>query len=211
MKSANFFRWLLFSGFASLISCLAPHPVHAQTHELGFTLGGIATQDRSAIDGTNVSLNSATALQATYAHQIFEHERIRFLVGVHFLANGSRQVRSLNSAVPSSVATLYVTPDVALKFAPHSRFQPWLAIGGGYAQYESGKKVQDNSANAGKFRIHRGALVYGGGLDISVRSWLALRGEIRDFYSGSPQLNVPLVGGQHNVVAGGGFVFRFGQ
>jgi hypothetical protein len=39
---------------------------------------------------------------------------------------------------------------------------------------------------------------------------LALRLEARDFYSGSPSFNVAgISGGQHNQVAGGGFVLRF--
>jgi hypothetical protein len=47
-------------------------------------------------------------------------------------------------------------------------------------------------------------------VDVRVWRWIALRGEIRDFYAGSPSYNLPgLGGGQHNLVAGGGFVLRF--
>ncbi len=36
--------------------------------------------------------------------------------------------------------------------------------------------------------------------------------EIRDFYTGNPNLKARLAAsGQHNVVAGGGFVLRFGH
>jgi hypothetical protein len=42
--------------------------------------------------------------------------------------------------------------------------------------------------------------------------WIGARGEIRDFYTGSPAYNLPgITGGQHNVVAGGGFVLKWGE
>lgn len=197
--------------FGLVASMAAPGSTRAQSQELGLTLGGIVSQTRSATDGTKLSLDSATALEANYAHRIFEAKHIELLIGAHFLANGARSVESPTNAVPSSLATLYVTPDLVVKFSSHARFQPWLTLGGGYAQYESGQKLQDGTQNTGGIRIHRGTLVYGGGVDVPIIRYIALRAEIRDFYSGSPQLNVPLAGGQHNVVAGGGFVLRFGK
>jgi hypothetical protein len=48
------------------------------------------------------------------------------------------------------------------------------------------------------------------GGDVRVWRWVALRGEARDFYSGSPDYNVAsLSGGQHNVFAGGAIVLRW--
>jgi hypothetical protein len=42
--------------------------------------------------------------------------------------------------------------------------------------------------------------------------WIGARGEIRDFYTGSPAYNLTgITGGQHNVVAGGGFVLKWGE
>lgn len=200
-----------FGAAAVFFGALAAYAVFAQKHEVGLTLGGIVSRDRTAKDGTKLSLDSGTALQANYGYRLCGGEKAALFVGVHFLANGSRSVNSIDNEVPRSAASLYVTPDVIVKFAPHAKIQPWAAIGGGYAQYESSKELQDGSANPGKIRIHRGAFVYGGGADVPVRNWMALRGEIRDFYTGGPSLHVPLSGGQHNAVAGGGFVLRFGN
>jgi hypothetical protein len=186
-------------------------PAQAQKHEIGLTLGGIFSQDRTATDSTQLSLGSATALQANYAHRLVDAHIVSVSIGTHFLANGSRSINSTNDLLPRSVATLYVTPDVIVKLLPHTKLQPWATVGGGYGQYESSRELLDGSANGGKIRIHRGVLVYGGGVDLLVWRWFALRGEIRDFYSGSPSVNVPFRGGQHNIVAGGGFVLRFGD
>lgn len=211
LKLARLGRKVLYSAVLVLGLGLMSVPARAQQHEIGLTLGNIVSQDRTATEGTKLSLSSATALQANYAYRLGGARLASVSIGVHFLANGSRSISSANETLPRSVATLYVTPDVIVKFLHGGRVQPWGTIGGGYAQYESSKELLDGSANGGKIRIHRGALVYGGGIDVAIWSGLALRGEVRDFYTGSPSLNVPLPGGQHNVVAGGGFVLRFGH
>src|SRR5262249_37319202 len=87
----------------------------------------------------------------------------------------------------------------------------YLAVGGGYAVYEQSVLQIDGRPNPAPRDIHRGAFDFGAGVDTSLWRWIGLRGEVRDFYTGSPAYNLPnLGGGQHNVVAGGGFVLRWG-
>jgi hypothetical protein len=55
-----------------------------------------------------------------------------------------------------------------------------------------------------------GALQVGAGADFGVyRKSIALRAEVRDFYTGAPNLGVPGINLRHNVIVGGGIVFRF--
>jgi hypothetical protein len=50
----------------------------------------------------------------------------------------------------------------------------------------------------------------GGGLDYRLFRFIGLRGEVRDFFSGNPNLNTALSSStQHNVVASGGIILRF--
>jgi hypothetical protein len=82
----------------------------------------------------------------------------------------------------------------------------------GYAVYEQGVLQIDGRPNPAPRDIHRGAFDFGAGVDTSLWRWIGLRGEVRDFYTGSPAYNLPgLGGGQHNVVAGGGFVLKWGE
>ena len=61
-------------------------------------------------------------------------------------------------------------------------------------------------------RVYRVTLDFGGGADVKFLRWIGLRGEIRDFYTGSPAYNIPAVTGrQRNVVASGGFVMKWGE
>jgi hypothetical protein len=180
----------------------------AQRHELGLTLGRVVSTKQTA-GSTSLDLRSGTALQANYGFRLVGNDAAALLIGVHFLASPLREVNSLNTLVTKDFASLYLTPHITVKLAPNSRISPWGTVGGGYALYEHSTARLDGEPNPAPRLLHRGAFVFGGGLDVRVVSWLSLRGEVRDFYTGAPQFNIPLSGGQHNVVAGGGFVLRF--
>jgi len=111
---------------------------------------------------------------------------------------------SLNALKLSSV---FVTPSLRVKFAPGFPVSPWASIGGGWAHYN----LSGPSEN-------KGALQFGGGVDIKTGiPLLGFRAEVRDFVTGQPDfgiVSIQTVGSQslgrrHNVLAGGGIVFRF--
>ena len=97
-----------------------------------------------------------------------------------------------------------------MKFLPASRLSPYVAVGGGYADYEQSTKQIDGRPNTAPRELARGVFDFGAGFDVRVWRFLALRGEARDFYSGSPNYNLAgISGGQHNVVATGAVVVRW--
>jgi hypothetical protein len=111
---------------------------------------------------------------------------------------------SLNALKISSV---FVTPALRVKFAPGFPVSPWASIGGGWAHYN----LSGPSEN-------KGALQFGGGVDIKTGiPLLGFRAEVRDFVTGQPDFGIlsiqtvgsPSLGRRHNVLAGGGIVFRF--
>jgi hypothetical protein len=112
-------------------------------------------------------------------------------------------VTSGTAVVPHGYASLYVTPGLRLKFFPNSRLSPWGAIGGGYALYEESAQLSDGQNTTSTF-LNRGVFEYRGGLDYRLFRFIGLRGEVRDFFSGNPNLNT-----QHNVVASGGIIVPF--
>jgi hypothetical protein len=187
-------------------------PALAQRHELGLTLGGVFPQDRGVVPDT-VRLGGGTALQANYGYRFWTNERVAVLGEVHFLANGQRQIGSGNATATRDVATAYVTPGVRVKFAPNAPVAPYFAVGGGYALYEQSHFQLNGADNPAPRFIHRGAFQFGGGVDVKFWRWIGLRGEVRDFYTGSPAFNLAAGprGGQHNVVVGGGFVIKWGE
>jgi opacity protein-like surface antigen len=188
----------------------APH-APAQQHEIALTLGRAAGQSRSAPAGT-LSIGGGTAFQANYAYRFARIKKADIWGEAHFLATPLQQVESVNRAATRDYASLYVIPGVRVKFAPGARLSPYVAIGGGYALFEQSLSRIDGSPNPAPRFTHRGALAFGGGLDVRVWRFLSARWEVRDFYSGNPTFNTPVVGsGMHNIVVGGGIVLRLGS
>ena len=195
---------LISLSFACALAAQAPR------HELAFTLGQVRSQTRTPAAGAAIDLGSGTALQANYGLRVVGGGAVALYIGGHLLASPQRKVTSFNTLATRDFASLYLAPQVTLKLAPASRFSPWATFGGGYALYEQSTTRLDGAPNQAPRHIHKGTWLFGGGADIRLLRFLALRGEVRDFFTGSPALNVLLQkSGQHNIVVGGGFVLRF--
>jgi Outer membrane protein beta-barrel domain len=194
-----------------LILFLVSQTAFAQKQELGLTLGGLVPQDRGTTPNA-VRLGGGTALQANYGYRLFERKTTAFYGEVHFLANPLRDITSANPASTRDVATIYVTPGIRVKFADRRALSPYVAVGGGYAVYEQSLLTLGGRPNPASRLVDQGAFDFGGGVDSKLWRWIGARGEVRDFYTGSPAYNISgLGGGQHNVVAGGGFVLKWGE
>jgi hypothetical protein len=181
----------------------------AQNNELALTLGRIEGADRAA-NGADIGIGAGTAFQANYGRTLARWNPVSLQVEVHFLANPLREVDSFDRSITKDFASLYVTPGVRLKLIPSSRISPWLSLGAGYALYEHSTARLDGAPNPAPRHLHRGALQFGGGIDVGIANWFGLRAELRDFYTGNPSLNRrPEGSGQHNIVVSGGFLFTF--
>lgn len=178
----------------------------AQKHELGLTLGRLPSQDRSSLE-----IAGGTALQANYGVRVAGGEGAALYGEVTLLSSPLRDVAAANRRATRDFATLYVTPGLRVKLAPQSPVSPYVAFGGGWAWYEQSTQRLDGQPNDAPRNVHRLAFMFGGGVDVRVRSWLAVRGEVRDFYTGNPDFNINVAGRQHNVAVTGGIVLRWGD
>jgi opacity protein-like surface antigen len=180
----------------------------AQKHELAFTLGSTTNDLKTAL---NVRTTSGLALQVNYGYRFWSNDAVAVSGELHFLANPQRKVTGA-PFLTRDFASLYLTPGIRVKLNPNGRIQPYGVIGGGYALYEQSTATVSGAVNPAPRHLTRGAFQYGGGVDIPVLKWIGIRGDVRDFYTGSPALNTPSGRiGVHNIVASGGFVLRFGK
>ena len=196
----------------ALIFCLLAWPawVAAQQHEVALTLGRVSSPARNLAAGT-LDLKGGTVLQAVYGYRLLGGTAAALYANAGFVSVPLRDIRAVIPASTRDFATLYVTPALTVKFRPGARVSPWITGGAGYALYEQSRERTDGQPNGAPRLIHRGQVMFGGGADVKFLRWLALRGEIRDFYTGSPAFNLPQSGGQHNVAVSGGVVVRFGD
>jgi hypothetical protein len=176
-------------------------PARAQKHELAFSLGGIPDQTRSFQSPATgkVQISSGRSFGINFARGLV-HSDVAALYGeIEFVAIPNRSVTAANALVPQNYASLYLAPGLRLKLFPHRRLAPWIAAGGGYALYQQSEKLSNGQEAANRF-VHRGVFDLGGGLDYRVLPLIGLRGEVRDFFSGNPNLGTSLGSStQHNV------------
>ena len=177
--------------------------LYAQGTELGLTLGRILPRQRGELD-----LQGGLALQANYGKRVWTGQGLALFGEGHLLASPLREVTTANPRAARDFASLYLMPGLRLQFGPERRWRPFVAGGVGYAQYHSSELLQNGAPSPVRDRQHTWGGNYGGGMDVQVLRWLAVRGEVRNFVTPSPRLNTPLTGTQQNVVVSGGFVLR---
>ncbi len=202
---------LFFLAVAAVtVPARAQNQERGQNQELTFSLGGIPGQTRSFQGSAgSAQISADRSFGINYGHR-FLGANIAALYGeIEFVAIPNRALTAATATVPQNYASLYLTPGLRLKFLPGSRLSPWVAIGGGYALYQQSAQLANGQNTTNKF-LNRGVFDYGGGLDYRLFRFIGLRGEVRDFFSGNPNLNVALSSSsQHNVVASGGVILHF--
>ena len=187
--------------------CLAQEDT-AHKNEIAFGLGGIPTLSRS--DSPSLDAGSGVAFQVNYGRRFLGGDKWALYGEINFLASPLREVSSSVTTATHDFASLYLTPGIRVKFRPSSRISPYAVVGGGYADYEQSFTRIDGRPNQASRQLARGVFDFGAGVDVRVWRFVALRGEARDFYTGAPDYNIASIsGGQHNVVATGGFVLRW--
>jgi opacity protein-like surface antigen len=196
---------LLLSAFA--VTSFAQEDT-AHKNELDFGLGGIPALSRS--NTPNLDAGSGVAFQVNYGRLLLSGHNLALYGEVNFLASPLRDVSSSVPTATHDFASLYLTPGIRVKFRPVSRISPYAVVGGGYADYEQSTTRIDGQPNPVSRQLARGVFDFGAGVDVRVWRFITLRGEARDFYTGSPAYKVAEIsGGQHNVVATGGFVLQW--
>src|SRR5271155_4322487 len=187
--------------------CLAQEGT-APRNELAFGLGGIPALSRS--DSPSLDAGSGVAFQVNYGRRFFSNNEVALYGEINFLASPLRDVSSSVTTATRDFSSLYLTPGIRVKFLPSSRFSPYVLVGGGYADYEQSTTLINGQPNLASRELARGVFDFGAGVDVRIWRFVALQGEARDYYTGSPGYNVATIsGGQHNVAATGAFVLQW--
>jgi opacity protein-like surface antigen len=188
---------LLSTTLLSLI-CLIGVNASAQKNEFAAEASG---QFPSA---DNLSFDPAVGYQLNYAHRLLGAPGVGIYVEVPFVAGFNNQRTLTSLFTGQDYNSLYFTPGIKVKLLPSFFLSPYFAGGIGLAHF--------SASNAGGSE-NDFAIDVGGGLDMKVFPHLSLRGEVRDFITDTPGLNLDLLqnftGKTNNVVVSGGVVLRF--
>ncbi|HVG18138.1 MAG TPA: hypothetical protein VNI02_03730, partial [Blastocatellia bacterium] len=120
------------------------------------------------------------------------------------------KVEASNVLSPRSYSSIFFTPGIKLKLLPGLKYSPYVMAGAGLARFNESNSLTNDQPNANQSSNTDGVFDFGAGIDVHVFSVLSIRGEVRDFYSELPPLNVrALSDRQHNALISAGFVLRF--
>jgi hypothetical protein len=134
-------------------------------------------------------------------------------VEVPAVFNLDEDIQSSGDIVPTDYTQIFVTPAVRLNLFPGTRVSPWVSFGGGFGHFSESNKLNYFSTNPGGSST-TGVIQAGLGLDVRPLqkrfSHFSFRGEVRDFYSGTPNLSLADTGKtrQHNYFVGLGLVWH---
>jgi Outer membrane protein beta-barrel domain len=170
---------------------------------------GISSSNAPAFDPLVRSGNGLT-FEADYARRLLGTPIFAVSGEVPAAFNLKEKLNSGGDVVPTSYKQIFVTPSVRLNFFPGTAVSPWVSIGGGFGFFSESKNLIFGGTNPGGSSTS-GVLQAGLGLDVRVWRRFSIRGEVRDFYSGTPDLPLADTGKsrQHNYFVGGGVVWHF--
>jgi hypothetical protein len=124
--------------------------------------------------------------------------------------NLDEDIGSGGDVVPPGYRQIFVTPSARLNLFPATAVSPWVSFGGGFGHFSEAKTLLFGGTNPGGSSTS-GVIQGGIGLDVKVWHRFSLRGEVRDFWSGTPDLPLADTGKtrQHNYFVGAGVVWHF--
>jgi hypothetical protein len=187
-------------------------------NELAGSLGRIFISDQGIQGATffNPYIRSGKGLtfEVNYSRMLLDRHSYGISVEVPAVFNLDEDLNSGSNVVPTDYQQIFLTPSARVNFFPDTGVSPWVSFGGGFGHFSENKNLLYGGANPGGSSTS-GVVQGGFGLDVrpSKRhvSWLRIRGEVRDFWSGEPNFPLAPTGKtrQHNYLVGGGAVMHF--
>jgi len=184
----------------------------AQQNEVAFTSGGLKIGERGfdLPQPGFIKFGTGFTYELSYARRLVDAKIAALYFEVPLAGTPRTEVKTTNVLSPRSYSSIFFTPGLKLKFLPGRKYSPFALMGVGLAHYRESDTTVGGQAAANRMTTTDGVFDFGFGLDVKVISILSIRGEVRDFYSELPPLNVhALHDRQHNALISAGVVLRF--
>ena len=185
-----------------------------EKNELSGLIGRIFISDQGIIGATNfnpvVRSGKGLTFEVNYARRLFSTPVFAVSGEVPAVFNLDEDLNSGDNVVPKDYKQIFVTPSARLNLFPETAVSPWVSLGGGFAHFSENNTLLYGGPNPGSSTTS-GVLQGGFGLDVRVLHQFSIRLDVRDFWSGTPNLPLADTGKtrQHNYFVGGGVVWHF--
>jgi opacity protein-like surface antigen len=184
----------------------------AQKHEIAFTSGGLKIGE-TGFNLPNpgfVRFKTGFTYEINYAQRLIDAKIAALYFEVPFAGTPRTKITTTNALSPRSYSSLFFATGLKLKLIPGAKYSPFAMTGVGLSRFNTSSTAINEQSNPNQQSATDGVFYIGGGLDVKLISKLSLRGEVRDFYSQIPPLNInALRSRQHNTLISAGLVLNF--
>jgi hypothetical protein len=191
-----------------------------EKNELAGMIGRIFISDQG-ITGPNaptinpvIHSGKGLTFEVDYARRLFGTEVYAISAEVPAAFNLDEDLNAGGPVVPVDYQQIFVTPSVRATLFPETKVTPWVSFGGGFGRFSENKNLLYYGTNPGGSSTS-GVIQGGLGLDVSPfgrrMRHFSIRGEVRDFWSGTPNLPLADTGKTHqnNYFVGVGMIWHF--
>jgi hypothetical protein len=187
----------------------------AQKNELTGIIGRTFVSDQGVLNtnlfDNNLHFGEGLSFEVNYGRHLMGNGFARLTFEVPAVISPDQDVHFAANLVPSSYTTYFVTPSLRGNVFAGNAVSPWVSFGGGIGHFGVADHLEFGGTNPGKSSF-TGIFQMGFGLDVRVTHSFSVRGQVRDFWSGTPDLNIDNgKSRQHNFFVGGGVIWRFGK
>ena len=209
MKQTIFLAAILGS-LVTLISGASAQERNELTGVIGRTFVSDQGVTGTSTPGALLTSGHGLTFEANYGRRLMDFGLVGLTGEVPFVVNFKQNVHYDLNLVPKDYKSFFITPSIRANLFPDNGLSPWVSVGGGFGYFKESSSLEFFGPNTGKTGTTTGVFQVGAGLDVKLLSRLSVRGEVRDFFSGIPQLNVDTgKSRQHNFFVGGGVVWHF--
>jgi opacity protein-like surface antigen len=167
-------------------------------------------QGLNSLQPVTAAFDGTVTYQINYAYRVVNGELLSLHGELAITGAPNAGVNSTNLLLPKNYSTLIFTPGLKLKIFPGSGLSPYLVGGVGVGRFTQSGTNLNGSPNTGDRSNTSLAFDFGGGLDFHLIGPIALRGEVRDFVTGTPSFSTPILNDRmHNIFVAGGIVLRW--
>jgi hypothetical protein len=206
----TFFWAAVLGSLATLIAGASAQ----EKNELSGLIGRTFVSDQgvtgTSAPGALLTSGHGLTFEANYGRRLLDIGLVGLTAEVPLVVNLKENVHYELNLIPQDYRSFFVTPSLRANLFPDNGISPWVSVGGGFGYFKESSTLEFGGPNPGKTGTTSGVFQIGGGLDVKILSRLSLRGQVRDFFSGVPQLNLDTgKSRQHNFFVGGGVIWHF--
>jgi hypothetical protein len=187
----------------------------AQKNEVSGLVGRTFVTDQtitaSTLTDNKLRFGNGLSFEGNYARRIMGAGLLSLSLEVPVVVNPDEDLHAAApNNVPESYRSYFVTPAGRLNLFSATGVSPWVSVGGGVGHFSESSKLLFGGTNPSKTGTTTGVFQAGVGVDVRLIRRFSVRGELRDFWSGTPKTNVNTGNSrQHNLFVGGGLVWHF--